>query len=111
MFETGLWQRPDRIGYVQVLSGLGGIVAPLLAGFSLATIGVLVTASRPPRLAEWAILAFSGSAATMLYEHPVAFLALGRDPAPMDRLAWYPEATVSRRSLEWVRTRQAPTSC
>jgi hypothetical protein len=105
--QPGLWQRPARPGYQEALKGLGGTVAPFLAGFSLATIALLVTADHSPRLAGPAILALATSASLLLYSMQAAFLALQHSASPADWLGWYPEATVNERSLGDVRERQA----
>ena len=101
------WERPKLFGYAETLRGLGGIVAPLLTGFALATIALLVTASNKPRLADWATAALSLAVACLLYSMQVAFLALARSPSPSDVLNWVPEAAVSVESLTKVRAEQA----
>ena len=105
--QEGLWQRPARLGSQEALKGLGGGVAPFLAGFSLATIALLVTADHTPRLTGPAIAAFATSASFLLYSMQVAFQALEHSASPADWLSWYPEATVNTRSLKSVRLRQA----
>jgi hypothetical protein len=102
-----VWRRPARLGHHEAMKGLGGAVAPFLAGFSLTTIAVVVTTANPPRLATWTVLAFTGAATTLVYSMQVAFLAIEHHATPSDWLAWYPEATVSKRSLANVRRRQA----
>lgn len=101
------WERPKLFGYAETLRGLGGIVAPLLTGFALATIALLVTASDKPRLADWATVALSVTVACLLYSMQVAFLALARSPSPGDILNWVPEAAVSVEALTKVRAEQA----
>ncbi len=101
------WERPKLFGYAESLRGLGGIVAPLLTGFALATIALLVTASDKPRLADWATVALSVTAACLLYSMQVAFLALARSPSPGDILNWVPEAAVSVEALTKARAEQA----
>jgi hypothetical protein len=102
-----LWRRPQRLGYTETLRGLGGVVAPLLTGFSLATIAALVSADDPPPLADWAILALALTMALLLFSMQVAFLALARNPSPAEVLNWAPEATVSEDELEAARVRQS----
>lgn len=103
----GLWQRPQRLGFAAAITGTGGIVAPFLAGFSLSTIAILVTASDRPKLTEPAILAFAGAASMLLHSMQVGFIALEHYASPEDWLAWYPEATVNKLSLNGIRQRQA----
>jgi hypothetical protein len=103
----GLWRRPKRYGYGETLRGLGGVVAPLLAGFSLATIAALVSADNPPPLADWAVLALALAMSLLLFAMQVAFLALARTPSPAEILNWRPEVTVDEAILQDARSRQA----
>src|SRR5688572_11389693 len=64
---TRVWSRPRRLGYPEMLRISGGIVAPLLAGFSLATITLLVTSDSRPRLSEWAVVAFVAAVGFLLF--------------------------------------------
>jgi hypothetical protein len=105
--QPGLWQRPERLGHQEALKGLGGSVAPFLAGFSLATIALLVTADHSPRLAGPAVLALATSVSLLLYSMQTAFLALEHSASAADWLGWYPEATVNELSLADIRRRQA----
>lgn len=105
--ERGLWQRPARLGYQESLRGLGGSGAPFLAGFSLATIALLLTTSTGPTLSGPAIAAFAFAAALFIYSMQTAFLALEHYATPADWLNWFPEATVNKRSLNDIRARQA----
>jgi hypothetical protein len=101
------WNRPTRLGYPEGLRGLGGVVSPLLAGFSLAAIAGILTAEDAPPQAEWAVLAFACSIALLLLAMQLAFLALARDPLPTTQLAWHPEALVDEKALSSLRRRQA----
>jgi hypothetical protein len=58
-------------GLMVVIRGLGGTVAPLLAGFSLAAAAQLVTSQKPPPLADWAIAAFTVGTTMLLNDHAV----------------------------------------
>ena len=85
------------------------MVAPLLTGFSLATIAVLVTASVKPPLADWAETALGLSAAAMLFAMQTSFLALSRNPSPDEIVTWQPETAVSDDALQQARAAQAAT--
>lgn len=102
-----VWQRPRALGYHETLRGLGGIVAPLLAGFSLAAIATIVTSDTAPALAEWAAAAFAAAVALLLFSMQVAIDALRQNSSPSDVLMWRPEATVSDDELQLARLAQA----
>jgi hypothetical protein len=96
------------IGEMEAVRGMGGIVAPLLAGFALATIAVLVTASEHPPCASWAILFLAASAVAFVYAMQFSFMALRYGAAPQERLDWTPEAAVdTTQALAELRREQA----
>jgi hypothetical protein len=86
---------------------LGGVVAPLLTGFSLATIALLLTSASKPKLADWAVVAFAGTVGLLLLAMQTAFLALSRSPSPADIRTWQPETAVSAEALQSAREEQA----
>jgi hypothetical protein len=86
-----------------MLRSSGGVVAPLLAGFSLATITLLVTSTTRPRLGEWAAAAFAAAVGFLLFSMQVAPLALSHSVTPQERIGWYPEAAKSSPALEYAR--------
>lgn len=99
-----------------MVQGMGGIVAPLLAGFSLATIAVLVTtgwvnASKPsadgPPHTDLAIAALVIAAAMFLLTMEFAFMAARYATTPGERLSWTAEATVHPHALAEARLEQA----
>jgi hypothetical protein len=103
-----LWRRPTTIlGYAENLRGLGGVVSPLLAGFSLAAIAQILTADSPPPLAAWALVAFAACVALLMHAMQLAFIALALDPSPATHLSWFPEALIDERALADLRRRQA----
>jgi hypothetical protein len=101
------WERPRRLGYTETLRGLGGIVAPLLTGFSLTSIALLLTSASKPPLADWAVVALTVTVVCLLFSMQVAFLALARSPSPADILTWEPQVVVSREALQKAREEQA----
>jgi hypothetical protein len=107
--SDAVWDRPTRLGYAEGLRGLGGVVAPVLAGFSLAAIAQILTASTPPHLGSWALVAFASAVAFLLHCMQVAYFALARDPQPATHLSWYPEALVDEEKAREVRRLQAKT--
>ncbi len=105
-----VWDRPEeRPGYLDGLAGLGGMVAPLLAGFSLTAITLVLTATKPPTVWSWALVAFAAAVAFLLQSMQLAFFAIGRDPRPSTQLDWYPEALIDTDAARRLRERQAKT--
>lgn len=102
-----VWNRPHALGFHETLRGLGGTVAPLLAGFSLAAIATIVTSSDAPRLADWAVAALAAAVALLLFSMQVASLSLTQNSSPEDVLMWRPEAKVSEDELRLARSAQA----
>ena len=105
-WKDGVWEQPNNLGFADQLRGLGGSVAPVLAGFSLATIATLQTASTGPPLEEWSLVAFASSAVLLLMTMQLSSHALGRSAPPSVRLDWSPGARVDPRTLDGVRQRQ-----
>jgi hypothetical protein len=103
------WRRPHLLTYTETLRGLGGIVAPLLTGFSLATMALVLTSStRPPQWA-WSLVALSLAVVLFLYSMQLAFLALARSPAPRDFLDWVPEIATDKAELLKAQAEQRET--
>jgi hypothetical protein len=101
-----VWDPPGNFGFADQLRGLGGTVAPVLAGFSLATIAALQTASTGPPLEEWSLVAFASSAVLLLMTMQLSSHALGRSAPPSVRLDWEPLARVDAAELHAARVRQ-----
>lgn len=88
------------------MSGFGGVAAPLLAGFSLASIVTLMTTDSKPEYTEWSVMAFTIATGSFLFAIQFTFVALGYWLLPSDHLQWTPEARRSYRELEGVILRQ-----
>lgn len=104
-----VWKRPGPLGQAQALASLEGVVSPLLAGFSLTTITLLLTIEssiRPP-LADWAVAAFAIAAGLFVYAIQFSAAGMGYAVAPGDRLSWTPEATIDESELQRARRLQA----
>lgn len=98
------WRRP--INYVKETEMVGGIAAPLLAGFSLTTVAQLVISSYRPWLAGYAIAAFSLAAALLLNALQFGAAALGYAATPSERLDYVPEVASDTKLLGKIRRRQ-----
>ena len=102
---TQVWLRPGPLGIFQAYSAFGGVVSPILAGFALATITLLLTTDQPkqPPLWEWALAALAATAGLSIYAIQFNGTALGYAIPPGDRLSWTPEATVDAGALTKAR--------
>jgi hypothetical protein len=107
---TLIWTRPRRLGFAETLRTGGGVVAPLLAGFSLATIATIATLGADgsgPRLADWSMAALAAAVGLLLFAMQTASVGLSHSAPPGDRLDWYPEARTSREALDFARWENA----
>jgi hypothetical protein len=105
--DSLLWKRPPHIGGFEEVRGFGGVVAPLIAGFSLAATAQLVSADEPPPLTCVAVAAFTAAAVLLLFSVQFSFLMLRHSASPEERLAWQPEARIHPGRLGDERRRQA----
>jgi hypothetical protein len=101
------WSVPNALGISEMVKGFGGIVPPVIAGFSLTTLATLLTADHPPRLATWADVGFIVTAACLLYSMQFSFTALRHWATPQDRLDWKPDAREDGHKLFLERRAQA----
>lgn len=106
---TRVWKRPGSIGDAEAIRGMGGVVSPLLAGFALATVAVLMTSADPNKtpLAPWAVLCLAAAAVAFLYVMQYSFLAVRSGSAPSSYIDWEPEVTLQPERLERLRLEQA----
>ena len=90
-----VWEHSRPVGFVESVKVVGGIAAPLLAGFSLTAVIQLLTLGadvRPP-LTGLAVAAFSLAGAFLLYCLQFSAVAVGFAAAPSDYLDYSPEAS------------------
>jgi hypothetical protein len=85
---------------------VGGIAAPLLAGFSLAAVAQLVAGRDQPWLAGYAIALFALSAALLLNTLQFSASGLSYAATPSERLEYNPEAASDTEILRVIRQRQ-----
>jgi hypothetical protein len=88
---------------------MGGVVSPVLAGFALATIAVLVTSADPNKtpLAPWAVLCLALAGVAFLYVMQYSFLAMRSGSPPSSYTDWEPEVALEPERLEHLRLEQA----
>lgn len=91
MFERPKWRKPGSLGYPAALDAVGNVAAPLLAGFSLAS--VVVIASDPSHF-RWpgaAMLALTIAAVLLVNALQCSFHARRDLWSADDVRAWWPE--------------------
>jgi hypothetical protein len=109
IYSARVWERPQTPNDAEVFKGFGGIVAPLLAGFSLSAIVTLATQSPNNEipLLEFAVAGFTISTVLLLLSIQFSFMAVRHHVAPSDRLDWRPEAAEDNDDLEderWIQS-------
>jgi hypothetical protein len=86
------WQYRNPLGSVDANRAMGTVAAPLLAGFALATIVLLLTTASVKIMPcyEWAITVFVLAAALFIFAVQFTFMGLLYAAAPAERLDWLP---------------------
>lgn len=104
--QADVWRQRRPVNYPKQLEISGGIAAPLLAGFSLATVAQLVIGRNHLWLGQWAILALALAAVLFVNCVQLSALAVGLSASPSERLDYSPEAASDPEILRAVRVRQ-----
>jgi len=82
------WQVEYPLGRTDSLRALGTVAAPLLGGFDLATLTLLATADRPPRLVDLAMPAVTTGAVLFLFCLQFTCSGLLFAATPAEREGW-----------------------
>ncbi len=96
------WPRPQYPNQAAALGGHVGTGAPLVVGFELAAIGLILTQPQSPQLMPLvgpAIVAMCVSVTCMIFSILYGFWAVSYWNGPGDRLAWNPAAAADLRQL------------
>lgn len=104
-----VWLKSRPLAFIENVRTLGGIAAPLLAGFSLTAVIQLVTLGKdasPPRFAPAAVSAFAIAAGFLLYALQFSAIAVTFGVEPSQYLDFFPEARRDPESLRRVREMQ-----
>jgi hypothetical protein len=103
-----VWNVPAVAGQAESPRTLGGVVTPVLAGFALATVALLVSGDPQflPRLHEQAVLAFAVAVGLLLAAMQFSSASVRYASRPTDRLDLVPEARVDLDKLNFVRKAQ-----
>jgi hypothetical protein len=85
------WQVVYPLGRTDAMRSLGTVAAPLLAGFGLATLALLVTADQGPRFSGVAVAAFALGSTLFVFCLQLTCTGLLYAAPPADRVAWQGE--------------------
>jgi hypothetical protein len=83
------WQFRDPLGSVDANRAMGTVAAPLLTGFSLTTIVVLLTTGSMPEL-DWAIMILTATAVMFVLCMQFTYMGLMYAASPSERVDWMP---------------------
>ncbi|MBZ3917978.1 hypothetical protein [Streptomyces acidiscabies] len=86
--NAGRWQVEYPLGRTDSMRALGTVAAPLLGGFDLATLTLLATADRPPRLVDLAMSAVTTGAVLFLFCLQFTSSGLLFAATPAEREGW-----------------------
>ena len=82
------WQVVYPLGRTEAMRAMGTVAAPLLAGFGLATLTLLITADHPPRLATVGMIAFTVGSTLFVFSIQFTCAGLLYAATPAERMAW-----------------------
>ena len=89
---ANLWGPPTPIGYHAALQSVGGIAAPLLAGFSFTMTSVLLTSSdHPCRWLNASLALFVAAGLVLIFAVQSAVWLQSYAAKPSDYMDWYPQ--------------------
>lgn len=96
MADRSPWRFPQRFGYGEAVQAAGTVVAPLLAGFTIALIGLVVDASNNGvRYRDFALLVLMGAAASLVVAIQCAYSARQFMVTPDQIAVWWPGLDVA----------------
>jgi hypothetical protein len=102
-----VWRKPAPLGYANAIDSVGGVAAPLLAGFSLASVIVISQDAENFRWPGAAILGFTISAVALVGTVQCGFNARQYIWSGADVLAWWPDLKENSEQEERLRAEQA----
>ena len=91
------WRRPSPLGYGPSIDAMGNVAAPLLAGFSVATLGIVLTAEQSLRWPGIVIICLTGAAASFVMCLQCGFHARQHLYSPADAADWWEESDLEAR--------------
>jgi MFS family permease len=103
------WKTPVRYGYGEAVQSAGTIAAPLLAGFTITLIGLLVPSQESIRYPDVALAILMGAVACLLAAVQCAYAARQFLVTPEEIEAWWPgmDRLEQPYGEDWVKRRYA----
>jgi hypothetical protein len=105
-FVPPKWQKPAPLGYGQAIDTVTTIAAPLLAGFSVATIGVIASSSDKFRWPGVTLLMLTAAAILLVTSLQCGFFARQHLYSARDVGDWWPEEDRTPASNERLQREQ-----
>ena len=105
-FISPKWRKPTPLGYANAIDSVGGVAAPLLAGFSLASVIVIGEDAKNFRWSGAAILAFTIAAVALVGTVQCAFNARQYIWSGADVRAWWPDMEENSEGEAQLRAEQ-----
>ena len=106
VFTSPKWRKPAPLGYANAIDSVGGVGAPLLAGFSLASVIVISDDAENFRWSGAAILGFTIAAVALIGSVQCAFNARGYIWSAADVRGWWPDMEENSEREERLRAEQ-----
>lgn len=94
------WQVPYPYGFAAALDSAGTIAAPLLAGFSITLIGLVVASPNKMRWPDEALALLTGAAVLLILAVQCAYSARQYIVGPDELAAWWPDISHDERSRQ-----------
>ncbi len=91
------WRRPSPLGYGPAIDAMGNVAAPLLAGFSVATLGIVLTAEQSLRWPGAVLICLTAAAAFFVMCLQCGFHARQHLYSPADAAAWWEKSDLEAR--------------
>ena len=105
-FISPKWRKPTPLGYANAIDSVGYVAAPLLAGFSLASVIVISEDAENFRWPGAAILGFTIAAVALMGTVQCAFNARQYIWSGADVRAWWPDMKEDSEAEERLRAEQ-----
>jgi hypothetical protein len=100
-FKPPKWQKPNPLGFGAAVNSTAYVAAPLLAGFSVATIGVITTSEQSFRWPGATLVCLTVAAILLIASLQLGIVAQKYFTSGADYKAWWTEEEITRRQDEF----------